>query len=32
MEGGRGGTAGGCLGWHQKLGWGRYSGCHLNVY
>jgi hypothetical protein len=23
-------TAGGSSGWHQRLGWGRCSGCHLN--
>jgi len=30
--GGVGVTAGRSLGWHQTLGWGRYSGCHLNDY
>jgi hypothetical protein len=33
MEGqgvGGGVTAGRSLGWHQRFGWGRCSGCHLN--
>jgi hypothetical protein len=25
-------TAGASLGWHQRLGWGRCSDCHLNDY
>jgi hypothetical protein len=29
-HGGDGVTAVGSLGWHQRLGWGRCSGCHLN--